>query len=110
MCLVSLNVHEVVEFGGVGELDLDDPVGEGVLVEELGLVLEGFIHLDDGAADGCDEVAGGLDALYGAKLLACGDFIVHFRHVDVYDVAQGVLSIVADTNVTKFAFYANILV
>jgi hypothetical protein len=110
MSLVSLNVHQVVELSGVGELYFDDPVGESVLVEELGLIFEGFVDLYDGAADRGDEVAGSLDALYGAKLFACGDFVVHFGHVNIHDIAQSVLSIVRNTNVTKFAFYANVLV
>lgn len=110
MFLVSFHVHEVIEFALVAELDLDNPVGESVLVEQFGLIVEGFVDLHDGAADGRDEVAGGLDTFHGAEFLACGDFIVHFRHVHIDHVAQSVLSVVADTNVTKFAFYANVLV
>ena len=110
MLLVCFHIHEVVELGGVGELDFDNPVGESVLVEEFGFVLQGLVDFHDGAADGGDEVAGGLDALHGAKLFACGDFVVNLGHVDINDVAQSVLSIVRDTNVTEFAFYANVLV
>ena len=110
MSLVSLNVHQVVELSGVGELYFDDPVGESVLVEELGFIFEGFVDLNYGAADRGDEVAGSLDALHGAKLFACGDFVVNFGHVNIHDITQSVLSIVRNTNVTKFAFYANVLV
>ena len=110
MLLICLHIHEVVELGWVGELNLDDPVSESVLVEELGLALEGFVDFDHSAADGSYQVAGGLDALNSAKLLTCGDFVIHFGHVHIYDITQSVLSIVRDTNVTKFAFYANVLV
>ena len=110
MLLICLHVHEVVELGGVGELNLDDPVAESVLVEELGLVLEGFVDLNDGTADRSNQVAGGLHTLHGAELFACGDFIVHLGHIDIHDITQRVLSIVRNTNVTKFAFYANVLV
>ena len=110
MCLVGFDVHEVVEFCGVGELDFDNPVAEGVLVEELGFVLQGLVDLDHCAADGSDQVAGSLYAFYGAKLFACGDFIIYFGHVHIHDITQSVLSVVRNTNVTKFAFYANVLV
>ena len=110
MSLIGFDIHEGIELGGVRELYFNDPVCESVLIEQFGLILEGFVDLDDGAADGGDEVAGGFDTFYGAKLFACGDFVVHFGHINVNDVTQCVLSIVADTNVTKFAFYANVLV
>ena len=55
--LVSLSVHEVVKLCGVGELDLDNPVGESVLVEEFWLVLQSFVDLYDGTADGRYVVA-----------------------------------------------------
>ena len=110
MSLVSFDVHQVVKLGGVGELNFDDPVGESVLVKEFGLVLQSLVDFNDGSADGCDEVAGGLDALHGAKLFACSDFVIDLWHIDIHHVAQCVLSIVGNTNVTKFAFYANILV
>jgi hypothetical protein len=108
--LIGGGIHQVAEFIFVREFHLDNPVGESVLVEEFGLVLQSFVDLYDGTADGRDEVAGSLDALDGAKLFACCDFVVHVGHVNIHHVAQSVLSIVGNTNVTKFAFYANVLV
>ena len=110
MSLVGFDIHEVVEFRLVGELDFDNPVAESVLVEEFGLVLEGFVDLYDGAADGSNQVAGSLHALHCAELFACGDLVIDFGHIDIHDITQCVLSIVRNSNVTKFAFNANVLV
>ena len=110
MSLICFDIHEVVELGGIGELDFDDPVGESILVEELGLILEGFVYLDDCAADGSYQVASGLDAFHGAELFTCSDFVVHLGHVNIDHITQCVLSVVRNTNKTKFAFNANVLV
>ena len=52
MCGVGSGIHEVVEFALVAEFHLDNPVFESVFVEQFGLVFEGFVHFDNGSADG----------------------------------------------------------
>ena len=65
--------------------------------------------LYDDTRHGSYQVAGGLDTLDGTKLLTGGDLIVHLGHINIGDDTQGVLGIVADTDVTYFSFYAYVL-
>lgn len=43
---VSLFVHEIFEFGGIGHLNLYDPVLHGILVDKTWVVDEGFVDVD----------------------------------------------------------------
>ena len=108
--LVHACAHERLQLVGVLDTDLDNPVAEGIAVEQLGLVLKCAVYLDHGAAYGRVEVAGGLHALYGSELLACADLVVNVGHVHVYDVSQLVLGIVGNADITVLALNFYILV
>lgn len=95
--LVSLCVHEGIELGLVGQLDLDYPIAKGILVDKLRLVLKGLIDLYHLSADRRVEVACCLDAFYGAELLTGFYFIVYIRHVDIDYIAKCALCIVGNT-------------
>ena len=110
MCFVCFYVHQRLEFRGVGELHLDNPIAKGIFVQKLWRVFESLVDFNDCAAYGRDEVACCLDALNGAKLFACCNFVVHIGHIDINHIAERVLGIVRDTYITVFAFNANILV
>ena len=51
-----------------------------------------------------------VDAFHGTELFACCYFVLHFWHVDVDNIAECVLGIVGDANITVFTFNANVLV
>ena len=72
--------------------------------DEARLVLEGFVDFNNFSAYGGKEVAGSLYGLNGAEILAFGHFVAYFRHVNVYDVAEGVLCIVSDADSGDVAF------
>ena len=103
-------VEKAVEFGGIGQLDLDDPVLDGVLVDEARIVDELFVLLEHGTADGRDEVAGGLDALYSSEFFACDDVVTLIGHIDIDDVAESVLCVVSDSDEADVAVDAHVFV
>ena len=111
MFLVGGGIHQGIQFCLVGEFHLDNPTGaERILIDELRLVFESFVHLDHGAADWSDEVAGSFNAFHSAEFLACGYFVVFFGHININHVAESVLSVVADADDSNVSFYTNILV
>ena len=92
--LVSLGIHEVVELRRIRQFNLDDPVGEGILIDELWLIFQGFIHLYDLAADRTVEVTGSFDALDSTKLLTGFNLIIDIRHININHITECVLSVI----------------
>ena len=83
---------------------------DGVLVDEARIVDELFVLLEHGTADGRDEVAGGLDALYGSEFFAGDNVVALIGHVDIDDVAESVLGIVGDSDEADVAVDAHVFV
>lgn len=50
------------------------------------------------------------DALYCTKDLAGCDLVVNFRHIDIDDIAQLLLSVVSDANIAELSLYSYIFV
>jgi len=96
--LISRSVEEFLEFRRIGELYFNDPGFMGGLIDLVGARLELVIRGCNLAADRRIEVADGLHALNGAKGLVGGDSVADLGHVDVDNVAQGVLGVVGNAN------------
>ena len=94
----------------VAQLHLHDPVAEGVLIDQLGLVLKGLVDLNDRTGDGAHQVAGGLDALHGTEIVLGGELVIYLRHIDIDDIAQALLCVVGDTYIGLVALNLHILV
>ena len=81
-------VKKVIEFGGIADADLNNPVGYGVLAYKSWIVLECIVGGKDFAGDRRIEVGGGFDAFDGAEFFAF-DYIIAFEwHVYIYYIAQ----------------------
>src|SRR5574344_1645183 len=107
--LVSGGIHEVVELSLVRELHLDNPVLESILIEEFGSILKSLVHLNDSSADRRNQVAGSLHALHGTEVLACLYLVIHFGHIYIHHITQGVLRIIGDSYIAILAFHSHIL-
>jgi hypothetical protein len=101
ICLVFALILQGLQFllDPVLNLQLDHPpVGLGALVNGAGLLLQGLVDLDDGAADGAQDVAGALDALDGADGVAGRDLLARLGQLDKDDVAQRRRGVVGDAD------------
>ena len=95
---VSCCRKEGVKFGSVAHLDLDDPGAVGILVDKFGLVFEFFVDGDHFAAYGSIQLAGSLDALQCAEILALGDAVTFGGGIDIGNVTHFFLCEIADTD------------
>ena len=76
---------------------------------ELGLIFQRLVGFNHHSCNGGYQVAGSFDTFYGTKILTCRHLIVYVWHVNIDHVAQCVLCIVANANVTKVALNTYIL-
>ena len=97
----SLGVHEGVELALVAQLHLHDPVAEGVLVDQLGLVLKGLVDLNDPYRRRGSPGRWRLDALHGAEIVLGGELVIYLGHIDIDDIAQALLCVVGDTYIAS---------
>ena len=97
--LVVSGREETLDGTGISHLALDDPaLAVGVLIDQLGCILELSIGLLDVDSTGSDQVRDRLDRLDGAECLTALYGAALAVDVDEYDVSQLLLSEVGDTD------------
>lgn len=96
--LVSGLVHQAVNLGLVGDLDLGQPaIALGTLVDGAGAVLEHAVGLDNGSRDGRHDVRGRLYGFDGADAVAGADFEVDGGQFYKDDVTESMGCVGGDT-------------
>src|SRR5690606_19177762 len=95
--LVACRIEKVVEVSRVFRLDLEDPVVESGLVDQVGLVVEGFVEFHDFASHRGVDVGSGFNGF---------DYTCHFSglqrcapvHIpDAHPVAQPLPRVLCNT-------------
>ena len=97
--LIGGLIHQRIEFGGVGEHELQKPALSGrILIDEAGRLLQRVIDLDDLARRGRVDAARRLDAFDDGGLGALGDALAEKRQLDENDVAELRLGVIGDAD------------
>src|SRR5690606_11470840 len=95
--LVACRIEKVVEVSRVFRLDLEDPVVESGLVDQVGLVVEGFVEFHDFASHRGVDVGSGFNGFdytcHFSGLQCCA----HVHIADVHQVAQLLLRVLCNT-------------
>src|SRR5262245_6420919 len=106
--LVLLLVHQVRELGGIGQAELEEPAAAfGILVDLGGRAFKFRVDRDDLACHGGIDLARGLDGFDDRDFLALVDALPDRRKLDIYDVAELSLGIVADADRAGIAINAD---
>eukprot|EP01022_Parablepharisma_sp_SALTPOND_P010603 TRINITY_DN14375_c0_g1_i1.p1 TRINITY_DN14375_c0_g1~~TRINITY_DN14375_c0_g1_i1.p1 ORF type:complete len:340 (+),score=68.33 TRINITY_DN14375_c0_g1_i1:188-1207(+) len=92
-------IHKVVQLGLIESAQLDQPSRAiAILVDQLGLVFQGAVHLGHHPAQGSIDVRRGLDRLHHAHLAHLFHLCLGLGQFHVGDVAQLVLGIVGEAH------------
>jgi hypothetical protein len=92
-------VHQRVQLGRVGQLDLEEPAGtHRVAIGQRGVGAQGFVDFGDLTGHGHVHVGGGLDGFDHTGHVFGGKGLAHFGQVDKHHVAQRVLRMVGDAH------------
>src|SRR6267378_7916510 len=96
---IGFPIQKRVEFGRLGELDLEYPTGAlGFLIDELGLAFQCLVYPEDFAAYGRIEVACGLNGFDDTDHAALLHFLADVREINKGHVAELFLSVVSYSN------------
>src|SRR4051812_28898510 len=96
---VGRGIEEAADVGSVGDLDLADPaLTEGIVVQQLGRVIEGVVDRHHRAPDRGVDVRNRLGALDLAERGAARDRVAERRQLHEHDVTERVLGIVGEPN------------
>src|SRR5215831_9905119 len=97
--LVSVVIHQLVELGGVRDLQFEEPARAfGICIDSAWCSFELGIDGDHLACDRGIDFARGLDGFHHGGLLALADLLADGRELDIDDVAELRLSVVADAD------------
>ena len=93
---VGGSVEQAVDIGGVGWLELEQPGGVGVLIDQLRRGRNGGIDFDHRAGDRRVDVGGGLDRFDHGGFLFGGERLADVWQFDENEVAEQFLRVVGD--------------
>ena len=103
-CLVSLGVEKILEFFGVVNFHLDNPVAESIFVDELWIIGKLLVNFNHCSGYRRDKVACCLYTFNSAEFFALSYFVVNVGHINVNYVAKLMLCIVGDAYICIFSF------
>src|SRR5258708_31352772 len=95
---VGVGVEELIDVGGVGRLDAEDPGGVRVLVHALRRATEIGVGADDLAVDRRIDIRGRLHRLDHGHGFAGRNLAADLRRLDEHDVAELFLRMVGDAH------------
>src|SRR5579885_3358426 len=109
--LVVGGAQQLVQFVRGRQSDSNKPgLAVRILIELLGRGLERFVDFDHLAGNRRIDIRHRFHGFYRAQRLPLFEFRADFRQVDIYDVAQLLLSVVRDSDPSGIAVHAHPLV
>lgn len=108
--VVSLLIHQFVEFCRIYDAHFYNPRLEGGVVDKLGIVFEFFVHSKNFAGHGRIEVARSLTALNCAEFFPGLEVVAFFGHINVCNRSELLGSVFRDTYITDVAVDFNVFV
>ena len=95
---------EEVGFVDIGDLDSNDELFIGILIEQFGGRIELLVDLDDFACNGSIDGGSCLYGFDGGVAIAQRKLIAHCRKLNINDGAERVLSVVGDAELCNAVF------